>query len=522
MLKWVKRFVILVVFAFAGMAVYGMGREQILDTPSNSPQPQVQEVAQFSAEEIPALDMLIVQVDPESVMRRVLRCERSRCAIVDVPTSLSGDALSDGKSWYHYVEREDKRGNTILVLQRVFNEDGRGETIVEETPLVRPRDLYISPDGTKVAYWLDNISDNEGLTELWVYDAGEEETRLVAEKLVIKDVLTRVRWNRSGTALWFLSAREDDEIEKRKKKKENDEMTASIDFATVDVQSASVRARFTEEDWEVLKEEADRGVMDINFSGSAVAFYERDILGSSYLVVTHDRSKPERYRVEGPVTYIQWLEDDSIVYSAHSGTGFAFWKIKGSQQTPIVRLDGALRSAHGDTEGKYMAFVSQSRAGMNRMYVLDLKNRLVKEQGVVPQWGEYLYVVYIDQPSQSRESAIAGLTSELEDQELSAFIQKRLPDIVGATTVAPVRMVVTDSPNTVFVDYRFPAGTLERVLVTVKDAVHPEWEIRAKYESVAGEWQKIQGGSFKDPNPVRMYEWEEGVGQWILKQEIEK
>ena len=94
---------------------------------------------------------------------------------------------------------------------------------------------------------------------------------------------------------------------------------------------------------------------------------------------------------------------------------------------------------------------------------------------------------------------------------------RHLSAITEDGTIAQ-RLITTDQPNTIFFDYLLPDNTNQRILITIHDAVHTEWSIKAHYTELGGEWHKVQGGGLADPQPVKLYEWEEELDQWILKE----
>lgn len=493
MMKWIKRIIFVVLFALSGYALYGWAGSVADEQQKDDQTMENRKGETAMVPEVPAHDMLLVQVDAQEGTRRILECDGEQCSSIQAPASASGDALSDGKSWYYYTDDH--------TLVRKMNGAGEAVVIVEATPLVRPRDIFISPDGFKVAYWLDNTDSKKALTELWVYDSVQGGTRLVAENIVQKDVVTRVRWNRAGTNLWFLSQRKD----------------GTVDFAVADVRSGTTSARFSNVVWSELEDIVDRGVMDVSADGATVAFAENNSGFESFIVIVRDEETARRVKAPGGVAYIQWLEADKLLYAVQGQSEFSFWTMQAGKQAPIARFDGVLRSALGDSEGRYMAFVGRSGVGASRMYVLDTESKSVRDQGAVQEFGTLLYLVHSGKESLSSGGVIAGAATSISDEQLTAFIQKKLPDIIGATTASAVRIIVSDAPGIAYVDYRFPGGNLERILVEVRDVVHPEWEILGKYQSVAGEWQKIEGGAMADPAPLRLYEWEDSVQQWILK-----
>lgn len=453
-----------------------------------------------------SLSTILIQRDNKQDANRLLICRDSRCSTESIPHSVSNDALSDGESWYHYVDVEDEKNDTTKrVLQRTWIEDNRSDVIVEQTPLVKPRDLFISPDGQKVAYWLDNISDPKAeLTELWMYDAAAGGTVLLAEKLYQPDILTIPRWNHSSSHLWFIAD--------TSRPAEPDK----IELLVVSTQPIGIAARFGKLDWKELRGLASSGTMDVSLTGTALAYAKSDSIQSQLSVVMED-GNGQGAAIPGNVPYLQWLEDGSLLYAIQDSRGFAFWRQRGSVHSLIARSPGTLRSAHSDVRGEYLAFAAQAGVRDITLHALHVSSGRVIDQGEIPAFGDHLKLVHVAQTPVSNTPAVAG-ASTFDDAELTAFIENNFTDIVGVA-VKPIRIITTSQPNTLYVDFRI--GDQEtRILVAVKDVIHPEWSILGRYQVSAGEWQKVQGGGLEDPKPQRVYEWEGSVKQWILKSSL--
>lgn len=518
MLRILRKLFLACMFAVAGVALYQWTQEV-----RSSPAPAVLGEATVtlppaSVNDVPSLTMLVVQTDAAGESKRVLKCTAQGCRVYPLPPALNDEALSDGESWYYYGTTENQQGEEVVALTRTWTDGGDGstgspqesDTIVQETTLVSPRGLTISADGTKLAYWLDNITNDDGFTEIWMYDSLEDGTRVLTENLVKPDVLSRLRWNRAGTALWFLANNAPKgEAEKR-------------ELVVVNTAPAGARVAFSSLDIEKTSGIIDHGVMDINAGADTLAYALPVSSNVSELVIIQDGHEPQTQVIRGYIPYLQWLEDGSLLYAVQNGNETIFWRGNNNKQnTPIARLTGALRSAQGDSAGGYIAFLAEPRPGELRAFALQVDTGLVRDQGEVPPFGRYSHLVYAQPAPDPIEAQAASVTAELTDEELLAFVVQHMDDIARQEETTPVRMVMTDSVNTLYVDYKVGEETeLSRLLVTVKDAIHPEWSIRARYEPVGGEWQKVQGGGLQDPAAQRVYEWEERVERWILKQSL--
>lgn len=442
----------------------------------------------------------VVLLQERDTERRIMVCAPKSCQPSLPPESAQGEAVFDGESWYRYRLVEKQKGQqSALLLERVWVKDQYAEPIVEQTPLVRPRDLYISPDGKRVAYWLDNIDQpKEKLTELWVYDSEIGSTRLVVEKVKQEDVISPIRWNRASSHLWFMaSAQQETKI------------------VVAGVKPVERITSFDHLPWKTLEGIASFGIMDLSLSGENVAYVETKETRSE-LVIARKNSRSEYTTVKGSVPYVEWLSDGSLVYARQEQSGFTFWRVQGKAHRHIAQQPGILRSARSDSAGETVLLTADKVTGGSYLATMRLGDGYIVPMGDIPAFGETNKIVQIREEIGAQPSQVAGLSSALSDEELVPFIEKNISTIVGGAAATPNRIIVTDQANTLYVDYR--QGTENgRVLVTVRDAVHPEWSIRGRYKDVQGDWKKIEGSGLTDPGSKRVYEWEASVKQWILK-----
>ena len=378
---------------------------------------------------------------------------------------------------------------------------GANRPVARKTTLTSPRDLFPSPDGTKIAYWLDNIHDPEkALTELWLFDRVDLTSKLLAERIHRPDVLTQPRWNSAGSHLFFIADN-------------GPERESKVELVVVGIQPAEAKARFTEIDWLPLLDNAALDLIDIDGTGRALAFVDQPRSKTSRLnVITESTPLQRTSASQGEISYLQWLENGSLLYTVADGQGFSFWRLRGGVHTFVARRESDFQAARADIGGQYVAFIEG-----RDIYALDLGSGRVERQSASLTGDDIVAMLHVAPAAAGfSRSAVAGIFTHLEDAELTAFVENNLAHIAGESQAFPVRLLTTQLANVVYVDYR-TNGETKRLLITVRDAVHPEWSIRARYEPAGGEWRKVQGGSLPDPEPVRLYEWESSLNQWILK-----
>lgn len=436
-----------------------------------------------------------------------LTCEHGDCRVGEV-TRPEGAEVTDGTWWYFYTEEEASHlSRAKKVLQRQHGETGAIERIMESTPLTEPRDLVMSPDGTQLAFWLDNVTDPaEALTELWLYEPGSG-VHLVAEKLYRPDVRSRVHWNSSSNYLFFVA----DTGERTAKRDQ-------LELLVVNTESPGVAARFGSVlDVSSLTDDDVDFELDLSPSGQRVVAVGMNVLGQTVLAVGDEQQFEETF-VRGEVEYVQWLEDDSLLYAVQDRGGFTFWHSSGSVHRFVARRPGDLITARGDVSGGYVVFAVADGGQSQRLLSLRVATGVVVDEGeMIP--GEVVALLHVEQQLEEVPGVVAGVATEFDDAELLAFIEQSLPEIVSDSLAQPIRVIATDQTNTAFVDYRTTENTEARILLTVRDILQREWSIRGRYASVRGEWHKVQGGGLADPVPTRLYEWEFSLKRWILKQD---
>jgi hypothetical protein len=459
--------------------------------PANDAAPSTQ-----PSQEKKSFDFVIVQQALDR--RRITVCRSDQCQVAPPPASESTTAVTDGTWWYHYRDG---------VLMRTALTTGESKLVIEQTPLVKPRGLFLSPDNNKVAFWLDNIDDPaEQLTELWVYDQPAGGTKLLAEKLLQPGVLTVPRWNRSSTQLWVLG-------------QGGDPAAPKTELLVVSLNPPGISARFNGLNWDALGPVADGGPMDISPDGTSLIYAEPKTAKTSYLHVVSGENNFRTTTVRGAVPYVQWFRTDRLLYATQEASDFTFWLAEGTRHRRLAKSEGHLQSVRVSPNGDYLAFTVAGESQRIGIFTLGIEDSTVTEQLAVPVFGSATYLVHA-QPSSQEPSAGTGGIRELEDSELAAFVEQNMAGITGAAAAEQKRLIITDKPNMVYLDFTSEASELQRVLLTVQDTLHPEWSISARFVERGGEWVQTDGGSLPEHKALRLYEWESQLARWILKEEF--
>jgi hypothetical protein len=288
----------------------------------------------------------------------------------------------------------------------------------------------------------------------------------------------------------------------------------------ISLQTPHISIRFSNIDWDKYLNLADHGVIDINSKEDSLAFVTTSFLNKSKLTIINN-DQQDITTIRGTIPYVQWVEDGSLLYAAQDSRGATFWNVHDTTHRHLARHTGTILSMRSNITGQYLALISKPKRNSKvpaSLHILDAKNGYIEEQPLAPHYGQKTYLVHIKQDGSNK--AIAGTMSSLEDSVLVAFIEQHLSDITHQLDVIAKRILITDKTNTLYVDYANNKNTIQRILLTINDAIHPEWSVSARFQEKAGEWIKTEGGGLQDPKPTRLYEWENSLNQWVLKQEL--
>ena len=449
-----------------------------------------------AAESGPTAHFTIVQTAAQD--RRTLNCSPAHgCQAMRAPASEGTPAVTDGESWYHYQNK---------TLQRTAADASESNVIIERTDLVEPRGLFLSPNLQQVAFWLDNVDDTDAaLTELWTFDVQEGGTKVLAEKINRAAVRTPPRWNRAGSQLWFVG----DTSEPDQPRK--------IELLVATVNPPSITARFSQIEWASQEALAASGPMDINTDGTQLAFSQPRTKRTSSLFIVATDKKPQATTVRGTISFLQWLEDGSLVYANQVNDSLAFWRLTGSEHQQLLRTAGELAAAWLDPTGNFIAFTVANGQQRINLLTFAVDSGLLTSQYSIPAFGSTTHIIRA--ATEVSGSPLPNITTQLDDAELASFIEKNLPAMSRMPSATPERLIITTEPNTVFVDYAAGSGS-HRLLLTVRDVLHAEWSIQARYAQRGGEWVRVEGGGLAEPEPRRLYEWEASLQRWILKEEF--
>lgn len=463
--------------------------------------------------ELAPLNVLVVQADSTTQEKRVLLC-RDTCQLPAIPTGAQGGAYTDGTSWYYYAVtaghqvKNNQNGTDLIGLYHVPIKGGESKPIIVQNPLVQPRGIYVSPSGKKIIYFLDNIAKPEKkLTELWAYDTDTQAVSVLQENIQQTNILTRLRFNAAGNVLWYVG-------------NSGSGKEPKPELVIVPVEATGKATVFSQLDWQALATTADRGVMDINADASAVALAQSSQNQSDTILIARANGEKKSAQVPGQVVFLQWLKNGDLLYAVQTAGSFSFWRLSEATATKIVSHAGVLRSARSDVDGTYVALAADTLSSRTQLFTLEVESGLIKDQASVPAFGQNVYVVQVNALPVANNPAVAGITSAFADDQIVPLIEKNIVVMAKNQSAKATRLLFTNSPNTLYVDYGLGAQEKGRLLVLVRDVVNPEWSVEAYYKEVNTQWQKYEGSRIKEPTVTRIYEWEDSLKKWILKNSL--
>lgn len=454
-----------------------------------------------SAQELPPSipNFNILTLHQGSNTRQIQSCQAATCQILSPPEGVPDDAVTDGANWYYYQSLGDGKDRQT-VLQQTSASSRETKTIIEQTNRVQPRGLFISPDNQKIAFWLDNIDDpKKDLTELWLYDAAEGGTKVIAEKIVKSAVVTEPKWNKSSTHLWFIG----DTAEPKEDPK--------LELLLVAIQPPAFTVAFPSLPWgEFFANQMP--AFDISADGKSLALAESSFFHQR-LTIINDTGRRQSSALRGDLAYLQYLPDRTLIYIVQDNNRLSVWRQHDKIHRRLAQFDGPLISARTDPANQYLLLLQPGRNDRYLTAVVDIEHKTAATLPAVSQLAATVLLVQ----AKPTEQRIAGAADDYSDEEIAAFLDKNLAAITAETTAVAKRLVVTDQLNTVYLDYTLPDHPDRRLLLAVNDVLHDEWTVLASFQDRGGEWVRLTGDNSSEPKPLRLYEWEANPAQWILK-----
>ncbi len=454
----------------------------------------------------------------DNTSSRAVTCYQSQCTTQEFPADVFTYAVNDGEAWYYYLPTQTvtKHAQTSVTplplnlsqlsgtLVRTVS-DADPVTVIGPTDLTAPRGLFVSPDSQQLAFFRDNIHDSsQKLTELWLYNFSSGNVQLIGENYYQPDIRSNVRWNSASNYLYFIG--------------DNGPQSSSqddLELLLVSTESPGTKTAFSQVPWDDLVDNFNNLQIDLSSDGQSLVYVGKSFLGASILTVITPTGT-QKTTIRSAVPFVQWIEDGRLIYAVQDQQGFTFWQ-RSSDNTHrfLARRPGAVTSARSDLSGEYVVFAVNESPGITRFYSLRLADGTVTDEGKIANNNSEVSLAYIRQElSLAQETATT--TAAYADNEIAAFIDANLTNIAGLGA-QPRRFIPTDLINNYFLDYLNSQGQEQRILLKINDILHNEWVIKGRYTPVNGTWRKTQGGGIADPKPVRLYEWEDSLQQWIQK-----
>jgi hypothetical protein len=421
--------------------------------------------------------------------------------------SVKENGVSAGDWLFFFGEASNSEGLVGKALLKVNRVSGEQEIIVAESRLTSPRDLILSPNERYLGFFLDNDHEPEkSLTELWVYDIQSGEKRVVVENMYKPDIKSNVRWNSSSTVLWFVADNGD-----------RQQAEDQLEIVTAHIAPVEVKARFGTADLENLLEGIDDKLrIDISPSAEYLAYVQSGLLSGSKLVVVGN-SGAEENAIRGEVERVAWASDNKLFYVIQNRAGFTLWQLNERVIRTLGRRSGIILALTSYAEGEKIILVSKENDRVANVYSVLSDTGAFFDEGFIVEPEERIEIINVEKKSISSQSD--NKKTRFDDAQLIAFIERHFENITGETGKAK-RIIITDSINTLLIDYQTKDFLDQRIMVIVSDLIHPEWSITGRYRIIDGQWNKYEGDNLDDPAAVHIYEWEEEINQWVLKEKL--
>lgn len=434
--------------------------------------------------------------------------------------------VTDGERLYAYVRAERGRGARLVA----FSFDGREEeTITDATPLVEPRDLFVSPDGLFLAFFLDNRTSQS--TELWTYDTSARAKRVSVERLERPNVFGPFF---APDGSFLLSA--DDRVLAGSPRR------TGVDILDVPAAGAAVV-------WEAGIARAPGGdrvafVVDAGDAATRVQRVLESRLGST-------ATRPRFSVTQAVLQLLGWREPDTLLVlsrpvqsgretppggstsrsdASRSASTPTLWVVRSGDR--ISRDLGAETSSFALAPDGQSAVLLRGAAG-NRLDVLDLLNGQSRTVGTLPL--EAPVAATSPSPAVSptfrvvqflrrggppaTESSTPGslaLSPEVTLQTISDHARE-ISDPPPDEPVTVERVWFTQTANTVYVDYRVGTTLWRRLVRVAQTSEGASVEIVGVFAPIQGEWVLTRGSDVADSTPTALYEYDLALRAWVEK-----
>lgn len=424
---------------------------------------------------------LLVIPDNRNVWEEVIMVEQGSIRSITVPDDVDHSEMpvTDGERVYVIVEREERE---IVAI----SPDGGEEVVLSGTKLLHPRGLSMSPDGSVLAFFMDNT--RRPRSEFWVYEIKERRS-LVSLELLASDARGPF-WDANNGFLV---------------------VSGKNVFRGTPVRTGGERVAVDRDTWTDL---VRYDPLVPSPTGNQVIYAVRTRNGEHEVRVWDIREEAERIVAEfsDSPRLLGWNTANALV--VHEGS--KLWSVtqQGVVEIPVAAIwsilsgDGEIIAVleEGD-EQKYLTLID-SATGYNTGQIGPFKN------GV-----RLLQLLRIPGERTDVFHGIATDTAVAQEQVLR-YLMEHLREITNAPVAedaAPERAWFADIPGLLYIDYRIGTTLWRRLVLFEGVGSSLTHRIIAVYAPVAGEWVVMRGEEPPGMSIQVMYEYVSEVGKWIIQ-----
>lgn len=436
---------------------------------------------------------------------------------VELPESVDRSELpvTDGTRVYAYVSGSRQATGSGGRRLAAFTLDGREDgTVTGSTPLVEPRGLFASPDGAFLAFFLDNRTTLA--TELWTYDTSARVKRVSVERLTRND-LHGPYFSLDGSFL----------LHHGRQLLQGSPRRTGVDILPVEIPWERVS-------WEGNLARSPDGervllVTELGDDATTVARVVEYAMSGERPVLRFSRGN-EAVRILG------WAKPESILLGTEEPRSGAPSAGPRSELRTVTLVRGNENISHALGPGARSPVVAEdgSRVGFLReegssirIEVLDVETGQFVAVAALPapdartREPEFRLLQYLQSPLAPTGTPDRSRTLAPELLLLLMYVSEHIRAIADAPEAEPVtaeRIWLTTIPDAIYVDYRI-GTTLWRRLVRLelRDGLPQGSAVVGVFAPIGGEWVLARGDDLADRTPVRLYEFESDLQQWVEK-----
>lgn len=410
--------------------------------------------------------------------------------------------VTDGTSVYYLIDQKDvrKQGRSIVAVRI---SDGKQTLISDSTPLVKPRNVFMSLDGKNVAFFLDSTQKKK--TELWTYSV-EKARKRVSLELLTQNTIGPF-WDANGG---FIVRDGTQFLRGSPNRTGADKLQVKIDWENILPGQSMILSPGGTQIVYLLKVKEGKNetyrlkVWDIKESiEKEIASFNSDKLA-----------------------LLGWNSAGALMLQ-EGGADLKIWNIT-KEKKESFNLESNATSVVISGDGAEISYVLPMSGGEAIVFREASSGKIVLKEKV-PDFSESMdgagaYKSEIIQYLRTMEP-LSGYTqassANLAKEAIVGYVMGHIREIAepkGGERVLAQRVWFTHVPGAVYVDY-LVGNSLWRRLIQV-DGMEDQatsFTVIGIYSPAAGEWVLTKGRELTDTKTTDLYEFDSESGKWFIK-----